>query len=78
MKTNTIELLAYRELLRLTLGWRGLDGDGITNPLRTQIRATLDYYAAQRAMTRPIDAWVVSDAPPASASTEHPDAPDRP
>jgi hypothetical protein len=25
--TNTIEIMAYRELLRLALDWRGLDGD---------------------------------------------------
>jgi hypothetical protein len=71
---TTLEIMAYRELLRLVLGWRGLDGDGITDPLREQIRATLAYYAAPG----PVHAWVVSDAPPTSTSTEHPDAPDRP
>jgi len=77
MRTNTVEILAYRGLLRLVLDWRGLDGDGITDPLRTQIRATLVYYAPRKQDAGHIhDAVIVARV--LEASTEHPDRPDAP
>lgn len=36
-KQNGIEIVRLVTLLERVLGWRGLDGDGITDPLRGDI-----------------------------------------
>jgi len=41
------EIIAYRSLLNMVLLWRNMDGDGITDPLRADIKQTLDHFKRQ-------------------------------